>query len=172
VDVTANAAANNVDVAGYKSLPAKQGVAGTVTLAFDVRIDAGDTSSASDALLGSIQLWNGSATWDLELEVSYDSAATAYAASLSEDTPYVSHATSKTIPTGAWTHVSMTIVLPTGSGGATTATLSIGGSLAISTTVHVSTSTPIPEAILGFGYATPAAGGWSVRYDNVTLDER
>jgi hypothetical protein len=172
--VDANQAEGSVDLAGYKSLTSKQGVAGTATLDFEIRIDAGDISSAADAVLGAIQLYDGNALYDLELEVSYASAST-YAVSLTEDSPSVPHATGATLALGAWTHVTLSVVLPAGNGGATTATMTIDGSSTLSTTVHVlsgghAIANPIPEALVGPTFATPAAGGWSVRYDNVTFD--
>jgi hypothetical protein len=159
-------------VAGYKSFTAKQGIAGTATATFDIRVDAADTSSASDAILGAIQLWNGSATWDLELEVFYASATGDFTVSMSEDgTSYVEHAATHNLPMATWTRVTLAIALPTGTGGATTATLAFNGTTVASATVHVSTSDPIPEILIGTTYATPTAGGWSVAYDNVTFDE-
>jgi hypothetical protein len=171
--VDANANENDVDLAGYKSLTAEQGVAGTVTLDFEIRIDAGDTSAAADAVLGAIQLYDGNALYDLELELMYRSATT-YAVSLTENAPYLEHATGATIALATWTHVTMSVVMPAGAAGATTGTLAVGGST-YSTTVHVTSGgnsivTPIPEALVGTTFATPAAGGWSVRYDNVTFD--
>ncbi len=172
--VNAAQAEGSVDLAGYKSLPSKQGVAGTATLGFEIRIDAGDTTSAADAVLGAIQLYDGSALYDLELEVMYASAST-YAVSLTENSPSVPHATGATLALAKWTHVSLSVVLPAGNGGATTATMTIGGSNTFSTTVHVLSggkviASPIPEALVGPTFATPAAGGWVVRYDNVTFD--
>jgi hypothetical protein len=171
--VTAQAKANNIDVAAYKSFPAKQGASGVCTLAFDMRIDAGDTSSASDALLAGIQLWNGSASWALGPEVFYNSSSGAFDVSLTEDSPTTSttHVTSTSISLGVWTHVEVALVLPAASGGATEATLSLDGAEAVAAIVHVTTSNPIPEAIAGITYATPTAAGWAVRYDNVTFDE-
>jgi hypothetical protein len=172
--VDADQAEGNVDLAGYKSLTSKQGVAGTATLDFEIRIDAGDTSSAADAVLGAIQLYDGNDLYDLELEVMYASAST-YAVSLTENSPAVPHATGATIALATWTHVTLSVVLPAGNGGATTATMTIASSHTLSTTVHVLSggnpiASPIPEAIVGPTFATPAAGGWTVRYDNVTFD--
>jgi hypothetical protein len=171
--VDANQNEDDVDLAGYESLTAEQGVAGTVSLAFEIRIDAGDTSAAADAVLGAIQLYDGSALYDLELELMYASATT-YAVSLTENAPYLEHATGATVALATWTRVTMSVVLPAGAGGATSATLTVGAST-YSTTVHVTSggdpiATPIPEALVGVTFATPAAGGWSVRYDNVTFD--
>ncbi len=75
VSVNASAPEGNIDLAGYKSFAAKQGVAGTYTVAFDLRIDAADTSSASDSVLGAIQLYNGSSMWDIEVEAQCMQAA-------------------------------------------------------------------------------------------------
>jgi hypothetical protein len=165
--------ATAVDVAGYKSFEAKQGVAGLYTLTFDLRIDTADLSGSSDAVLGAIQLWNGSAYWDVELELtSYGSGA--FGVSMSEDgsspNDYVSHAASATLAIHAWTSVSIAITLPAGSGGATLATLSFNGTQVASATVHVSTSDPIPEIVVGPTYASSASSGWAVRYDNVTFN--
>jgi hypothetical protein len=172
--VDANQSESSVDLAGYKSLPSKQGVAGTATLDFEIRIDAGDTSSAADAVLGAIQLYDGNELYDLELEVMYASASS-YAVSLTEDSPSVPHATGATITLATWTHVTLSVVLPAGNGGDTTATMTIAGTHTLSTTVHVLSggnpiASPIPEALVGPTFATPAAGGWTVRYDNVTFD--
>ena len=168
--VTAESPSASIDVAAYKSFPAEQGVAATWTLAFDFRIDAADTSSNSDSVLAAIQLWNGSAAWDLELEVSYVAASGDFSASMTEDSPEVDHAASAHLKMSAWTRVALSIALPVGSGGATPATLSFDGAVVASATVHVSTTDPIPEIVLGATYATPAAGGWAVRYDDVTFD--
>jgi hypothetical protein len=172
--VDANQSASSVDLAGYKSLTSKQGVAGTATLEFEIRIDAGDTSSAADAVLGAIQLYDGSALYDLQLEILYASATT-YAVSLTENSPSTPHPTGATLTLGAWTHVKLTVGLPAGSGGATTATLGLGTASPFSTTVHVLSggnpiASPIPELLVGPTFATPAAAGWTVRYDNVTFD--
>jgi hypothetical protein len=168
--VTANEAAANVDVAGYKSFTSKQGAAGTYTLSFDIRIDASDTTTNSDAVLGAIQLWNGSAAWDLELEVAYGNGS--FTAWLTENggSDYAQHAASKTLPSGAWTRVSIGITLPADSSGMAAATMSFGGTQVASSMVHVETSNPIPELIVGPTYASPSTGGWAVRYDNVTFE--
>ena len=172
VTVNPNASVTAIDVAGYKSFTAKQGVAGTATATFDIRIDTADESSASDAILGAIQLWNGSAYWDLELEVFYASSTGDFTVSMSEDgTSYVQHAVTPHLPMHAWTRVTLGITLPAGSGGSTTATMAFNGTNVASDTVHVSTSDPIPEILIGTTYATPSSGGWSVAYDNVTFDE-
>jgi hypothetical protein len=173
VSVDPDAAVTAIDVAGYKSFTAKQGVAGTATATFDIRINAADESSASDAIVGAIQLWNGSAYWDLELEVFYASSTHDFSVSMSEDdgTSYVQHAATAHLAMDAWTRVTLAVVLPAGAGGATTATMAFSGTTVASATVHVSTNDPIPEILIGTTYATPAAGGWSVAYDNVTFDE-
>lgn len=169
--VTPNVAASGVDVAGYKSFTSLQGVAGTYTLSFDVRIDAADESSSSDAVLGAIQLWNGSTIWDLELEVAYSSAAGNFTAQLTENggSTYVAHAASQPLPKAAWTRVAIAITLPATASGKASATMSFGGTQVVSTTVKVTTPTPIPEIVVGPTYATPAASGWTVRYDDVTF---
>jgi hypothetical protein len=173
--VDANASVSQIDVAGYKSFTAKQGVAGTATYAFDIRIDAADESANSDAILGAIQLWNGSAYWDLELEVFYASATSDFRVAMSEDGSggsYVPHDVTTHLPMGSWTRVTLAIVLPASfSGGATTATMAFNGTSVLSSSVNVTTSTPIPEILVGTTYATPTNGGWSVRYDNVTFAE-
>jgi hypothetical protein len=173
VTVSPNTPVTSINVAGYKSLTAEQGVAGTATTSFEIRVNAADESSSSDAILGAIQLWNGSAYWDLELEVFYDSTTNDFMVSMSEDgTSYVQHFIAAHLPMATWTRVTLSIVLPTGSGGATTATMAFNGTSVASETVHVSTSDPVPEILIGTTFATPTAGGWSVAYDNVTFDER
>jgi hypothetical protein len=169
--VTAGTAASSVDLGAYKSFPSEQGVAGTYTLSFDVRIDAADESASSDGVLAAIQLWNGSATWDMELEVAYSSSGHDFTATLTENssTDYAAHAASQTLPKGAWTRVDIGITLPANAGGRAPATMSFGGTQVVATNVHVTTSNPIPEIIVGPTYATPTAGGWTVRYDNVTF---
>ena len=175
--VNASANANNIDVAAYKSFSAKQGVAGLYTMAFDVRVDAADMSAnSSDATLGGIQLWNGSAWWDLALEIYNPSAAGAFAVSLTENdsaSSNTTHTTATTFLLHTWTRVSITLVLPPGSGGAAPATMSFNGTPVVSATVHVtpaSVNPGVPEVVLGVQYATPASSGWAVRYDNVTFD--
>jgi hypothetical protein len=170
VQVNPNASA--ADVAGYKSFTAKQGATGVCTFAFDLRVDTADMSSSSDGILAAIQLWNGSAGWDLQLELSYASATSNLAVNFSEDAPYVSHAVSQNLPLGEWTRVSMTIALPAGSGGATPATLSFNGTQVASATVHVTTNNPIPEILVGATLASASSSGWLAHYDNVTFDER
>ncbi len=175
VTVVPNASVAAIDVAGYKSLTAKQGAAGTVTASFEIRIDAGDESSNSDAILGAIQLWNGSTYWDLELEVFYVAATNDFKVSMSEDgntSSYVQHFVTPHIPLATWTLVTLAVTLPAGSGGAAPATMAFNGANVASTTVHVSTSDPIPEILVGTTYATPCASGWSLAYDNVTFDDR
>jgi len=175
VAVNANANENTVDIAGYKSFLAKQGASGTCNLQLQLRVDTADTSSAADGIVASIQLWNGTDAWDLELELSYDSAST-FAVALTEESDYATHPVAgATITKGAWVSVGMTLILPAGAGGATTATLSLDGTKVLTTTVHVLSGgaalpSPIPEILVGATYATPATSGWSVRYDNVTFD--
>jgi hypothetical protein len=174
VAVNAGANESTVDIAGYKSFPAKQGASGTCNLQLQLRVDTADTSSAADGILTSIQLWNGSDAWDLELELSYDTAST-FAVALTEESDYATHPSGATITKGTWVSVGMTLVLPAGAGGATTATLSLDGTKVLTTTVHVLSGgaalpSPIPEILVGATYATSATSGWSVRYDNVTFD--
>ena len=85
---------------------------------------------------------------------------------------YIQHPVTAHLPMATWTRVTLTIVLPTGAGGATNATMAFNGTTVLSATVHVSTSDPIPEILIGTTFATPTAGGWSIAYDNVTFDER
>lgn len=174
VTVNPNQPQNSIDLAGYKSFPAKQGVAGTPALTFEIKIDAADKSSSSDAILGAIQLWNGSAYYDVELEAFYQSGTNDFKVSLSEygsTNAYVQHFVTPHIPLGAWTKVAIGIKLPAGSNGAAPATLAINGANAASVTVNVTTSNPIPEILIGTTFATPTSGGWSIAYDNVTFDE-
>jgi hypothetical protein len=171
VQVNPNASASAVDVAGYKSFTAKQGATGVCTFAFDFRVDIADMSSGSDAVLAAIQLWNGSALWDLELELSYASATSNLAVSFTENAPYVSHPVSQNLSLGEWTRVSMTIALPAGSGGATPATLSFNGAQVASATVHVTTNNPIPEILVGATVASSSSSGWLAHYDNVTFNQ-
>ncbi len=174
VTVNPNTSVTAIDVAGYKSLTAKQGVAGTATTSFEIRINAADQSSNSDAILGAIQLWNGSAYWDLELEVFYVSSSGDFKVSMSEDdgSTYVQHFVTPHLALGTWTRVTLSVVLPAGSAGATTATMAFNGTNVASDTVHVTTSNPIPEILIGTTFATPTSGGWSVAYDNLTFDDR
>jgi hypothetical protein len=170
--VNAGATAASVDVAGYKSFSAKQAVAGTYALAFDIRVDKADTSSGSDAVLAAIALWNGSAVWSLELEVSYASATGDLTASLTENSAsdYAQHAASEHLSMGGWMRVSIAITLPAGSGGTAPATMTFNGIQVAAATVHVTTSNPVPEIVVGPTFATPGSSGWVVRYDNVTFD--
>jgi hypothetical protein len=169
--VNANASAGNVDVAGYRTFDLLQGVAGRYTLTFAFRADSVDTSSSSDAVLGAIQLWNGSAAWDLELEVSYSPSTGNLSAYLSEDsaTDYVEHPAAKPIAMKKWVTVAISITLPA-SGGTAPATMSFDGTQVVAATVNVPIPDPIPEIIVGPTYATPAPSGWTLRYDNVTFD--
>jgi hypothetical protein len=174
VTVVPNASVSAIDVAGYKSFTTKQGIAGAASLAFAIRIDAGDTSSASDAILGAIQLWNGSAYYDLELEVFYVSATNDFQVSMSEygsTGTYTEHMVTPHIPMATWTNVAIGITLPAAGDGSAPATLSLDGANAASITAHVTTSDPIPEILVGTTFATPTAGGWSIAYDNVTFEE-
>jgi hypothetical protein len=174
VTVNPNQPDNSIDLAGYKSFPAKQGVAGTATLTFEIAIDAADKSSNSDVILGAIQLWNGSAYYDVELEAFYQSATNDFKVSMSEygsTNTYVQHFVSPHIPLGVWTKVAIGITLPAAGNGSAPATLAINGVNAASVTVHVTTNNPIPEILVGTTFATPTSGGWSIAYDNVTFDE-
>lgn len=176
--VTAKAS-SSVDVAGYKTFAAKENVSGTYTLAFDVRVDAADTSSASDGVLAAILLYDAQSSsnvWALELEVSYASGNVS--ASLTEDgssstgstTDYVQHGASASLPMGAWTRVSLVLAL-TASSSSAPASMSFGGTQVASATVDVTTTTdPVPEIIIGPTYASSASNGWLVRYDNVTFN--
>lgn len=174
VAVTPNQSVSSIDLAGYKSFNSKQGATGTATLTFEIRIDAADTSSASDAILGAIQLWNGSAYYDLELEVFYVSSTNDFQVSMSEygsTSTYTEHVVTPHIPFATWTKVAIGVTLPASGGGTAPATLSLNGATAASITAHVTTSDPIPEILVGTTFATPTAGGWSIAYDNVTFDE-
>jgi hypothetical protein len=174
VTVNPNQPDNSIDLAGYKSFPAKQGAAGTATLAFEIEIDAADTSSTSDAILGAIQLWNGSAYYDVELEAFYQSSTNDFKVSMSEygsTNTYVQHFASSPIPLGVWTKVALEITLPAGASGSAPATLALNGANAASATVNVTTTNSIPEILVGTTFATPTSGGWSIAYDNVTFDE-
>jgi hypothetical protein len=175
VRVNPNASVNSIDLAGYKSFPAKQGASGTVTMTFEVKIDAADTSNASDAILGCIQLWNGSAYFDVELEVFYVSSTNDFQVSMSEygsTNTYLEHAVTPHMGLGVWTKVALGITLPAAGNGSAPATLSLNGTTVAGVMVNVTTSNPIPEVLLGTTYATPTSGGWSVAYDNVTFDVR
>lgn len=175
VTVNPNTADTAVDDAGYKSFPSKQGVAGTATMSFEMRVDAVDESATSDGILGAIQLWNGSTYWDLELEVFYEAATNDLEVSMSEDgntVSYVQHFASTHLPLGTWTQVTLAIALPAGTNGAAPATLAFNGTTVASATVTVGTPTPIPEILVGTTYATPCAGGWSLAYDDVTFDDK
>jgi hypothetical protein len=174
VSVDPNTPVTAVDVAGYKSFTSKQGLAGTATLAFEIRIDAADESSSSDGILGAIQLWNGSTYWDLELEVFYDAATNDLKVSMSEDgntSSYLQNFASSHLPLAQWTRVTLEITLSAGTSSAAPATMALDGTTVASATVNVSTSDPIPELLIGTTFATPCAGGWSVAYDNVTFSE-
>lgn len=168
--VSVNSGASNVDVAAYKSFPSKQGVVGVYTMDFDVRVETVDTSSSSDGVLAALQFWNGSAYWDLQVEVVYASGAlNAY---LTEDSASVNvaHIASQNIPMKTWSHVTLAVAVPSTAGSGTQATLSLNGAAIATATVKVTTNNPIPEILLGVTYATPSSGGWTVRYDNVTLN--
>jgi hypothetical protein len=174
VTVNSNQPDNAIDLAGYKSFPSKQGVAGTATLTFEIRIDAADPSSTSDVILGAIQLWNGSAYYDVELEAFYQSSTNDFKVSMSEygsTNAYVQHFVTPHIPLGGWTKVAIGITLPAAANGSAPATLAINGANAASVTVKVTTNNPIPEILVGTTFATPTSGGWSISYDNVTFDE-
>jgi hypothetical protein len=174
VTVAPNTPVSSIDLAGYKSFQAKQGVAGTPSLTFQIRIDAADTSSGSDGILGAIQLWNGSAYYDLELEVFYVSASNDFQVSMSEygsTSTYVKHVVGPHIPFSTWTKVAIGVTLPAAGDGSAPATLAINGANVASVTAHVTTSNPIPEILVGTTFATPTAGGWSIAYDNVTFEE-
>lgn len=175
VTVNPNASVNAIDLAGYKSFTSKQGASGTAMLTFELKINAADTSSASDVILGAIQLWNGSAYFDVELEAFYVSSSNDFKVSMSEygsTGSYVQHFATSHVPLGAWTKVAIGITLPAAAGGSAPATLSLNGSNVVSVTVDVTTSDPIPEILVGTTYATPTSGGWSIAYDNVTFDEK
>jgi hypothetical protein len=174
VTVNADADPNVLDVAGIKTLPTNS-TSGKCTLAFDLKIDAGATTSGAVAVLGAIELNGASAVWDLELEVSYQSAASAFGLVLLEITPQVSHAATQTIPMGTWARVEMSIVLPPAADGSASASLVLNGKTVVNTTVHVLASA-LPSgplaAYVGTNFATRASGGWSIRYDDVTFDLR
>ncbi|HEY2517530.1 MAG TPA: hypothetical protein VGI39_41940 [Polyangiaceae bacterium] len=174
VTVNSNQPDNAIDLAGYKSFPSKQGVAGIATLTFEIEINAADKSSNSDAILGAIQLWNGSAYFDVELEAFYQSGTNDFKVSMSEygsTNAYVQHFVSQHIALGVWTKVALGITLPAAGNGSAPATLAINGVNAASVTVNVTTNNPIPEILVGTTFATPTSGGWAIGYDNVTFEE-
>ncbi len=82
----------------------------------------------------------------------------------------VTHAASQTLPMHAWTRVAIGITLPVGTNGATPATLSFNGTEVVNARVHRWVRDPIPEILVGVTFATPTAGGWAVRYDDVTFE--
>jgi hypothetical protein len=170
---------NNIDLAGYQLFVAKTGVAGTYTLAFDVRVDQVDKSNTSDVVLAEIQFVDsGNTVWDLQFEIGYDQPSGQLAVWLSENTnpgdggpgQYMSHGFSTLMSIGAWTRVSMGLTLPNGAGGQGTGTLSFGGTLLGSTVVHVQTTSGTPMIVIGGSYASRSQSGWTVVYDDVTFD--
>jgi hypothetical protein len=172
--VTTAADAGNLDCAGYKSFAAQAGVAATYVLAFDLKIDAADPSTNADTILAALQVFKGNATWDLQLELSHNDATT-LDVDLSENastTGYTSHPTGATITIGAWTHVEMDLEWTApdgGAGGASTASLKLGGAAVASEVVHVTTSNGTPEILVGTTYVPKLSASWRVRYDNVTF---
>jgi hypothetical protein len=172
--VTVNPNVGGIDCAGYKSFYANQGVLSTYTVTVEMRVDAADTTSASDAILLAMQLWNGNTSWDLQLELSFDSASSQLAVDLSENaTPgdggpsqYTAHPLGVHLPLETWTKVAMAVNLTSTPN---TAKLFVNDVAVGSTVVSVITPDPIPEILVGVPFAVSSSTGWVEQYDNVTF---
>ncbi len=173
--VSTTGLASLVDVAAYKTF-GKVVASQTLTLSFDLRVIAADETQKSDAVVGSIQIFDAVQNWDLQLELQWNAATGAFDGFLSEDgtlgdggSKYQQSAGS-VVALDTWTHV--TIEEDIGLFGTPTlGKISFDGATPIQMPLHATTTTAADyEMIVGVTYVPPSSAAWAVRYDDVTFD--
>ena len=178
MSVVLNTQAKNVDCAGYKQMPPLASPA-VYTLTSEVMVQQADTTSNSDAVLLTLQIYDANAPtagyWDLQLELDYDmNGPVVY---LSQDVKpadggtetYPGFKTGAAIPLNTWAKVGL--VIATSNSGAMTGMLVLNDSQVASVAASITVPNPTPEIIVGTTYANSSATSWQVRYDNVTFTE-
>jgi hypothetical protein len=179
--VTTVAGSQSVDGAGYKQFAPLTSAATTQKLDFDLRIEQGDQSNRSDAIVAAIQFYDSlNDVWDLQLEAYWDATTNKFTILLSEDgepgdggtNQYYSHTASAELAPNTWVHVTMELSMssPLVAFGPATAKLSFDGTLIASASqLHIATTNPTPEILMGVTYVGSDNTGWTARYDDVTF---
>jgi hypothetical protein len=173
---SAIAGSGTVDVAGYGSFALTGQSTFTGTVGLDFRVDRADATGGL-AVLAQIGLLDGTGggQYFVQFVTSSNGAAPLdcsvneiYFATGTTSMP-VRHPVAQTIPIGAWTHLTLSIVAPFG-GGAGTQTLALNGVQVGTSSITVPVRNFSQAAGIGLTFVQTPSNGWTAVFDNVTFD--